>query len=214
MFLTGRHDGDLAEGIFSARKCPQSPLPKALPLSDIAAILAVETPTRDHAILLLLARLGLRSGEVSRLFLDDFDWRAGTVQISGKRNDRQTMPVPEEVGKAITAYLQRRRSSAASGRHVFLTLNAPYRQLSSTAITTLVTKVAAKAELPGRIGAHRLRHGAATGVLGAGGTLTEASQLLRHRSAGVTAVYAKASQSALVTVARPWPGSPEKAGKR
>jgi site-specific recombinase XerD len=124
------------------------------------------------------------------------------------------MPVPEEVGKAITAYLQRRRSSAASGRHVFLTLNAPYRQLSSTAITTLVTKVAAKAGLPGRIGAHRLRHGAATGVLGAGGTLTEASQLLRHRSAGVTAVYAKASQSALVTVARPWPGSPEKAGKR
>lgn len=214
MFLTGRLDRDLAEGIFSARKRPQSSVPKALPLSDIAAILAVEMSARDSAILLLLARLGLRSCEVSRLCLSDFDWRAGTVQISGKRNDRQVMPLPGEVGEAITVYLQRRRTSAASGRHVFLTLNAPYRQLSAAAITTLVTKAAAKAGVSGRIGAHRLRHAAATGVLGTGGTLAEAGQLLRHRSGAVTAVYAKASQSALVAVARPWPGSSEKARQR
>ncbi|MET3708963.1 site-specific recombinase XerD [Arthrobacter sp. UYEF6] len=214
MFLTGVLDLDLAKGISSARKRPQSSVPKALPSRDIAAILAVETAARDRAILLLLARLGLRSCEVSRLCLGDFDWRAGTVQISGKRTDLQTMPLPAEVGEAITAYLQGRRTSAASGQQVFLTLNAPYRQLSSAAITTLVTKAAAKAEIPGRIGAHRLRHGAATGVLHAGGTLAEAGQLLRHRSRGVTAVYAKVGQSALVPVTRPWPGSPEKAGTR
>lgn len=214
MFLTGSLDHDLARGLCGARKRPQSSVPKALPSRDIAAILAVETPLRDHAMLLLLARLGLRSCEVSRLCLDDFDWRAGTIQISGKRNDLQSMPLPAEVGEAISAYLQGRRTSAVSGRHVFLTSNAPYRQLSSAAITTLVTKTAAKAEIPGRIGAHRLRHSAATGVLGAGGTLSEAGQLLRHRSGAVTAVYAKVAQSALVPVARPWADTSKKAGTR
>jgi len=155
--------------------------------------------------MMVLARLGLRAGEVAGLQLDDLDWRAGTFVVRGKGNRTESLPLPADVGEAIAAYLRRGRPAGALGRHVFVRANAPRGALTPAGLTQLVAAAASRAGL-GQIYAHRLRHTLATEMLRAGSTLPEVGQVLRHRRALTTAIYAKVNRDALRTVARPWPG--------
>jgi integrase/recombinase XerD len=160
---------------------------------------------RDFAILTTLARLGLRAGEAAALQLDDIDWRAGEVVVHGKGNRAERLPLPVDVGEAIAAYLRRGRRAIVDGRTVFVRVRAPHRALSAGAVTQVVVAAASRAGL-GKIHAHRLRHTAATQMLRGGASLPEIGQLLRHRRALTTAIYAKVDREALRLVARPWPG--------
>jgi integrase/recombinase XerD len=208
MFLDGRLDRQLADGIGPVRYPTLAGVPKALPAADVASILALEMSARDRALVLVLARLGLRSREAAGLLLDDVDWRAGTIRVTGKGDDRQLMPLPAEVGEALATYLRDHRRGG-SDRHVFLGAIAPYRPLGRSGVSSVVTRLAQRAGIDGRVGAHRLRHGAATAVLAGGGTLAEAGQLLRHRSSGATAIYAKVDHDALAALVQPWPTTPQ-----
>jgi len=160
---------------------------------------------RDYAILLLLARLGLRSGEVAALMLDDIDWRAGEVTVSNiKRGRRERLPLPVDVGQALTEYLGDGRRPDALTRHVFLRTLAPPHGLSSGGVAEVVRTAGARAGI-GEIGAHRLRHTAASDMLAAGAGLAEIGEVLRHRLTQTTAIYAKIDHRALGELARPWP---------
>jgi integrase/recombinase XerD len=188
----------------------QAGLPKALDGDQVAALLAscdprTRTGRRDLAILTLLARLGLRAGEVAALRLDDIDWRRGEITVRGKGNRHDRLPLPADVGQRIVAYLHDGRPQAAQGRTVFVRAQAPYRPLTSNAVTTVVACSGRRAGL-GLIGAHRLRHSAATAMLRSGGSLTEIGQTLRHARPLTTAIYAKVDVGALRQLARPWPG--------
>lgn len=205
LFLSGQSTVNLSDAIATIRDTSQNDLPKALPAADIDALLAVKMSVRDKAIVLLLVRLGLRANEVAKLRLDDFNWRAATVLIRGKGDDSQLMPVPTEVGAAIAAYLSGHRRVGSPYREVFLGTYTPNRPLSRSAVTVVVSYLARRAGIPGHVGAHRLRHSAATAVLAGGGTLPEAGQLLRHRSAQATMIYARSDQVSLAQLARPWP---------
>ena len=159
---------------------------------------------RDYAILSLLARLGLRSGEVAALQLGDLDWRAGEILVRGKARRQDRLPLPVEVGEAIVAYLEDGRQPCAC-RQVILTLYAPPRPIQPSSITNVVYRACRRAGLA-RLGAHRLRHALATEMLRQGGSLIEIAQVLRHSDLGTTSGYAKVDRAALRTVAQPWPG--------
>ena len=184
-------------------------LPKGLEPQEVRSVLAscdrrTRTGRRDFAIMTILARLGLRSGEVSALSLDDIDWRSGTLAVRGKGNRIESLPLPTDVGEAVAAYLRRGRPARAEGRSVFIRVKAPHRALTSGGVTQVVAAAADRAGL-GRVYAHRLRHTAATQMLRAGSALPEIGQVLRHRRALTTAIYAKVDRDALRTIARPWP---------
>ena len=173
--------------------------------AEVAVLLATPMSTRDRAVVLLLARLGLRSREVAELRLEDVDWRGGQVMVTGKGNDRQLMPLPAEVGEGLADYLRHGRDRSSLHREVFLFARPPYLPLNRDGVSCIVARVARRAGLPGRVGAHRLRHSVATAVLAGGGTLAEAGQLLRHRCAAATSIYAKVAPEMLVELVRPWP---------
>jgi len=185
-------------------------LPKGLDPDQVRRLLASSAAStrrgcRDIAILTMLVRLGLRSGEVAKLRLDDIDWRAGEIIVRGKANCIERVPLPTDVGRAVAEYLQHGRPASAQGRTVFVRIKAPHRHLSSCAVSNVVADAAQRAGL-GRIHAHRLRHTAATQMLRAGASLPDIGQLLRHRRVLTTAIYAKVDRDALRTVARHWPG--------
>jgi site-specific recombinase XerD len=157
--------------------------------------------------LLLLARLGLRASEVAFLGLDDIDWRAGRLMVRGKGGQRIELPLPTEVGKAIAAYLQRGRPRSTS-RRVFLRSRAPIRGfLTSTAIGSIVRHAIERTGIDAPTkGTHQFRHALATEMLRHGASLTEIGEVLGHRSAETTKIYAKVDLTALRTLALPWPG--------
>jgi site-specific recombinase XerD len=162
---------------------------------------------RDYAILLLLARLGLRSGEVASLELDDIDWKAAGLSVHGKGSRRTQLPLPRDAGDAIVAYLRDGRPRSTS-RRVFLRAKAPVRGfLGSVAVSTIVRHALLRAgiEAP-TTGAHQFRHGLATDMLRHGASLSEIGELLGHRSAETTKIYTKVDLEALRTLALPWPG--------
>lgn len=160
---------------------------------------------RDLAILTLVARLGLRSAEVARLELGDLDWRAGAIVIRGKARRQDRLPIPHDVGEALTAYLSHARPASAI-RSVFLTLKAPMRAIRPDLVSDVTRRACERAGLP-RVGAHRLRHALATEMLRRGATLVAVSQVLRHRDLATTAIYAKVDLGTLRGVAQPWPGA-------
>jgi integrase/recombinase XerD len=208
--LEGLIGQPLAAAVPSPAGWTQAGLPKALDGDQVAALLAscdlrTRTGRRDLAILTLLVRLGLRAGEVAALGLGDIDWRRGEITVRGKGNRHDRLPLPADVGQRIVAYLQDGRPEAAQGRAVFVRAQAPYLALSSNAVTTVVACAGRRAGL-GLIGAHRLRHSAATAMLRTGGSLTEIGQTLRHARPLTTAIYAKVDVEALRQLARPWPG--------
>ncbi len=209
LHLTGQVRVSLASAVPSVAGWRLSGLPKGIEPHELRRLLAAcdrrtRTGRRDYAALLLLARLGLRAGEVAGLQLDDIDWRRGEITISGKGNRRERLPLPADVGAAIAAYLRRGRPATAEGRSVFVRVHAPHRALSTGGVTMIVFDAAQRAGL-GKMHAHRLRHTAATAMLRAGSSLPEVGQVLRHRSVLTTAIYAKVDQDALAVLARPWP---------
>lgn len=162
------------------------------------------TGRRDLAILTLLLRLGLRAGEVSGMRLDDIDWRAGEIVVHGKNRRDERLPLPGDVGAAVAEYLRRDRPRTPS-RAVFLRMLSPRQQLTPTAVTAIVYAACDRADVP-RVGAHRLRHTAASQMLRAGASLDEVGQALRQRQPKTTAIYAKVDHARLGSLARPWPG--------
>jgi len=184
-------------------------LPRSVDDATVAKLLAScdrrrTIGRRDHAILLLLARLGLRAGEVAAIELDDIDWRAGELLVRGKGDRRDVLPVPVDVGRALVSYLRRRPPTDC--RKVFLRVRAPAGPLPASALTHVVSSACRRAGVP-RVGAHRLRHTAATRMLRAGASLPEIAQVLRHNELGTTAIYAKVDRKALRRLALPWPGA-------
>lgn len=187
-----------------------SPLPKGIPAGDLDLLLAScdrELPRglRDYAILVLLARLGLRAGEVAAMTLDDIDWRRGELAVHGKARREEALPLPCDAGEAIAGYLRSGRPGSGS-RIVFLRCYAPREGLSGKGVTGIVYDACDRAGIA-RVGAHQLRHTAASRMLAGGASLGEVGEALRQRSAASTAIYAKIDHDRLAPLARPWPGS-------
>jgi integrase/recombinase XerD len=157
---------------------------------------------RDYAILVLLSRLGLRRGEVAAIGLEDIDWRAGLLLVRGKGSRQDVLPLPVDVGEALVSYLRRR--PRCESRALFVRITAPLQGLAPHTIGWIVREACTRAGLP-RVGAHRLRHTAATEMLQAGASLAEIGQVPRHREQKTTAIYAKVDRRALRALARPWP---------
>jgi site-specific recombinase XerD len=186
-------------------------LPQPLAPGQAAALLdscdkGTPAGRRDLAMLTLLARLGLRAGEVAGLKLEDIDWRNGEITIVGKGGRRDRLPLPPDAGEAIAGWLQDGRPAGALDRCVFIRVHAPRCGLTPGGVTQAVAAASARAGL-GTIYAHRLRHTAATAILARGGSLAEIGQVLRHARPLTTAAYVKVNAEALRTLARPWPGA-------
>ncbi|WP_203732576.1 site-specific integrase [Streptomyces sp. SID12501] len=160
---------------------------------------------RDYAILMLVARLGLRSIEVARLLLDDVDWRCGEIVVRGKGRREDRLPLPADVGEALVAYLSGPRP-LLDARHVFLTCRAPHGPIRADLVGDVVERACRRAGSP-RVGPHRLRHALAADMLRNGAGLTAIGQVLRHQDLATTALYAKVDFIALRAVAQPWPGT-------
>lgn len=208
LHLTGRVPIPLAQAVPRAAGWRLSSLPRALEAEQVQRLLASCDSSRvvgrrDLAILLLLARLGLRACEVARLRLDDIDWRAGEVTIRGKGSTTERLPLPHEPGEALVSYLRDGRPQA-DFREVFLSVLAPLRPLSPAAVVGVVGYACDRAGME-RVGPHRLRHTLASDLLRAGTPLAQIAPILRHASVATTAIYAKIDREALRALARPWP---------
>jgi len=190
-----------------------SSLPRYLVGADVDRVIAscdqlARGRLRDKAILLLLARLGLRAGDVAGLRLSDIDWASGTLRLDGKARRQVRLPLPQEVGDALLAYIAHERPSVDQGA-VFLTMVAPYGSFAqSSHVSTIVALALKRADIsdPPSTGASLLRHSAATSMLRSGATLEAVGTLLRHRSLDMTAHYAKVDIPMLEQIAQPWPG--------
>jgi len=163
---------------------------------------------RDRAIVLLLVRLGLRAGDVAQLRLVDIEWQVGSLRVTGKSRHEVRLPLPQDVGDAIAAYLEY-RSSCCRSDHVFLSTIAPYRPfLSGDGVSSVVRRIMKRAGVMSPVkGAHALRHTAATEMLRHGVPLDKIGLVLRHSGIDTTARYAKADVTLLKQVAQPWPGA-------
>jgi len=184
-------------------------IPKALPTGHVQQLLdhcdrSDPVQVRDYAILMLVARLGLRSIEVARMQLNDIDWRAGRIILYGKASREDGMPLPQEVGAALARYLTDVRPRTAL-RSVFISCKAPRRPIKPDLVSDVTRRACDRAGLP-RVGAHRLRHTLATEMLQRGVKLADIGQVLRHRDLATTALYAKVDLATLRTIALPWPG--------
>jgi site-specific recombinase XerD len=162
---------------------------------------------RDRAILLLLARLGLRAGDIVHLHLSDLDWQGAWVEVCGKSRRQTRLPLTQEVGDALVSYLQHDRPPTDSDR-VFVCCRAPFRPFASHgAVSVIVDRAMRRAGVtpPGRGAAHLLRHSVATSLLRQGASLQDIATVLRHRSIRTTQIYAKVDVSTLDQIAQPWP---------
>jgi site-specific recombinase XerD len=210
--LRGKVQLDLVSSIPRIAHWRLATLPKSLSRAQVESVLAhcdhhTAIGRRNFAVLMLLARLGLRAHEVRCLTLDDIDWRNGRVTIHGKGREVEQMPLPVEVGKALAAYLANGRPPSTD-RAVFVRSTPPYTQFAAGgAITTIAANAirAADVDAPSK-GAHVFRHTLATQMLREGASLREIGQLLRHRHEDTTRIYAKVDLTRLRTLALPWPG--------
>lgn len=212
LFLRGETPRDLSSAVPMVRTYRQSTVPAVLSVDEVRRVLATPDPStvrgrRDAAILLLLARLGLRASEVVFLELGDLHWHAAEIVIRGKGPHRDQVPLLADVGEAIARYLERGRGPSAS-RRVFLRVIPPRVGLARPcAIDHIVRLAFSRAGVPPRHRrvAHLFRHSLATRMIRHGASLPEIAEVLRHRSQSTTAIYAKVSLDALRGVARPWP---------
>jgi site-specific recombinase XerD len=203
---------DLSSSVPTVPNWSLSTLPRFLTADDVERILRgcdrkTSIGRRNYAILLLLARLGLRAGEVVGLNLEDIDWSTSQIMIRGKGGTSVPLPLAPDVGAALAAYLREDRQRCST-RRVFIRHRAPFVGLgNSSTISALVMRALNHAGVESvHKGAHVLRHSLATSLLRQGGSLDEIGELLRHRSPNTTAIYAKVDVSALHALALPWPG--------
>lgn len=207
LFVAGLVARDLLAAVPSTRSWRDQTIPRGLTSSDVQRMLAscdrrTLVGKRDYAILLLLARLGLRQCEVCALTLDDFDWSRGVVTVRGKGKKRAELPIPHDVGCAVSAYLLRRPHVELRG--VFLRVHAPYEPLHSVGQPVFIASQRAGIA---PVWPHRLRHTAATEMLRRGASLIEIGSVLRHASVRTTAIYAKVDRRALRALVQPWQGA-------
>jgi integrase/recombinase XerD len=188
-------------------------LPRYLPPEDVDRVIAACASAtarglRDKAIVLLLARLGLRAGEVAGLQLDDIDWAQGTFRVIGKSRREAKLPLPQDVGDAVLAYLDA-APPAVQSQTIFMTAIAPWTPITRYVVTSVAARAIQRAgvEAPS-LGAHVLRHSAATGWLRQGASLQVIGEVLRHRAVDTTAQYAKVDVGLLQHITMPWPGAP------
>jgi site-specific recombinase XerD len=213
LYLRGEVAFDLSRGVSRFRKWKLATVPTYLSPADVEKVLAacnVATPTgrRDRAIVLLLARLGLRAGEVVTLEVGDIAWRSGEILVRGKGQQRDHLPLPPDVGEAMALYLRLDRGESVS-RRVFLRLKAPREGLTGPAsVGHIVRKLFVRAGIirTSRGAAHMFRHSLATRMIRHGASILEIAEVLRHRSQNTTGIYAKVAFQTLREVARPWPG--------
>lgn len=208
--VCGQCGPDLAAGIPHPARWSQTTLPKHLPTDDVEKLLATcdrNSPTglRDYAVLLLLARLGLRADDVINLRLTDLDWARATIRLRGKARREALLPLSQDVGDAVLAYVDHGRPKKACA-HLFLTARAPRTRIHcGSVIARLVEHAIRRAGVDApAFGSHLLRHSAATGMLRAGVSLDGIAAILRHRSIDSTVVYARVDQGLLHSVAQPW----------
>lgn len=212
LYIRGETQLNFSVCVPAVRKWSQVTVPGRFSPEEVKRALAVpdrSTPVgrRDYAILLLLARLGLRAGEIVGLELEDLHWRTGEIAICGKGQQKDTVPLPREVGQAVAQYLRRGRGSDVS-RRVFLRATAPRQGLTGpAAIGHIVRRVLARAGIrrSTRGAAHLFRHTLASQMIQHGASLNEIAGVLRHRSQTTTEIYAKVDIRSLRQVARPWP---------
>jgi len=212
LYLRGQLTTPLAASVPTVATWRLSELPQFLEPQQVQRLLqscdrSSPCGCRDYAALLLLARLGLRAGEVVHLALEDINWSVGAVLIRGKSAREDRLPLPPDVGRALAAYLQKGRPPCSS-RRVFIRMKAPHVGFStSVAVCDIVRRALLRARLqPNRKGAHLLRHSLATQMLRGGASLTQIGQILRHQLPQTTEIYAKVDFAALRAVAQPWPG--------
>jgi site-specific recombinase XerD len=194
---TGRLERDLTAGILKPPGTKRS-VPRGVASEQVAALLAVCDPAtaigaRDRALVVMLVRLGLRAGEAARLMLDDIDWASGQLRVTGKGREH-VLPLPVDVGQALEAWLRLRPD--ALDRAVFVRTKAPRQMMTTSGISGVIARLSGLAGID-PIYAHRLRHTAAMDVLAAGGTLTEAKELLGHVYTVTTMTYAKVDLASL-----------------
>jgi site-specific recombinase XerD len=212
LLLRGDTAMDLSISVPKVADWQLSTLPKSLKGEEVESLLkscdqTTVTGQRDYTILLLLARLGLRAGEVVGMTLDDIDWEAGELRVRGKGGREDRLPIPQDVGKALAHYLRHGRPGCTT-RRVFVRMHAPRRGFTtSVAICDVVRRALSRACIDSpRKGAHLLRHSLASEMLRKGASLDEIGEVLRHRLPDTTAIYAKVDMVALRALARPWPG--------
>jgi site-specific recombinase XerD len=208
----GEVDVDLAAAVPVVPNWSMASIPRAIAPEQVRQVLASidrrsATGRRDYAIVLLLARLGLRSGEVASLKLDDIDWKAGQLCVHGKSGHRNELPLLADVGSAIAAYLKSGRPPSTS-RCVFLRARAPACAFQGgCAVGTIVRHRLQRSDVDApTFGAHQFRHGLATEMLRGGASLGEIGDLLGHRHPQTTMIYTKVDIQALRKLALPWPG--------
>lgn len=213
LYLRGELARNLAPALPNVAHWTLAELPRFISAEQVQRVLeSCDQQTgvgrRDYAILLLLARLGMRAGEVLRLELEDLDWRNARIAVRARKGSGLgQLPLSKETGRAIAVYLRRDRPRSAS-RRVFLRVRAPYAPLSDPGvISSLVRRALCRTNIKSKCtGAHLLRHSLATTMLQHGASLDEIGQLLRHRSPNSTAIYAKVDLAALRRLATVWPG--------
>lgn len=209
LFLGGFTETPLAVSVPPVAGWRDTALPATLSRSQVELIVAAHdtstvTGRRNHAIVLVLARLGLRAAEVGALQLEDLDWRAGQLIVRGKSRRDDSLPLPADVGVAIAAYLAEGRP-ATPCRAVFITRFAPLRGLAPQSVSKIVYDASRRAGIDPPVCSHRLRHALATDMLGAGVRLGDIGQVLRHRDLATTAIYAKVDHDSLRELAVAWP---------
>ncbi|MBB4189825.1 site-specific recombinase XerD [Sinorhizobium terangae] len=211
-----RYNGDITSDLAAAvpivANWRLSSIPRAISRDDVTRLLASidrQTPMgrRDYAMILMLARLGLRSSEVITLDLDDIDWVAGQIRVRGKSSQRNDLPLSADVGEAIADYLRNGRPRSAC-RRVFLRDKAPIRGFEGpSGFGCVIRRCLRRADINApTTGAHQFRHGLASEMLRGGASLGEIGEVLGHRHMETTAIYAKVDLNALRTLAVAWPG--------
>lgn len=187
-------------------------VPRDLTEGDVERLLSGcdrsrDAGVRDHAIVTLLWRLGIRADEVARLTVDDIDWHRGEIALRGKGNRRELLPLPVDVGETVVAYLREGRHRVPPGcRALFVQVRAPEGAMTSQGVSDVVFRLARRVGTAA-IGPHRLRHGAATQMVRHGASWPEVAQVLRHRNLAVTVSYTTIDPALTAELARPWPGA-------
>jgi site-specific recombinase XerD len=211
LFQKGELQPNLAAAVLTVADWRLAAVPKYLTPKQVKQVLKAcnrrtATGRRDYAILLLLARLGLRASEVVALRLEDINWRAGEIIVRGKGLFHDRMPLPPDVGQALASYLRQDRPRCRT-RRVFICVRAPHRGFAgASTLTTIVRRALARANLQLTFkGAHLFRHSLATSMLHSGATMGEIGEVLRHRLPNTIEIYAKVDFEGLRSLAHPWP---------
>ncbi len=201
---------DLASSVPTVADRSHAELPKYLPTEEVDKLLRScnqirAVGIRDYALLILMARLGLRTKEILKINLDDIDWESGILTVYGKGDYQEQLPIPEDVGQAIVTYLKKVRPKCDM-RRLFVTTKGPIKELTRSSICSMVRRTCQRVGLsPPHQGPYLLRHSLATRMLREGATMREIAEILRHRSLNTTRIYAKVDLKSLREITIPWP---------